>query len=367
MEISRLDSTFKRDKLVEGWSSLVWTERYSTNGDFEMVSNDIANVLSLLPVGGVYDPPTVVAIADSDVPMVVESHKIEKPKNAPPKITTTGRSFETVLDSRVSMRAISTPSTPRVEWQVDATSAAIAARAVIKAIIVDGVADVADIIPEIELFDSTTDSGVSQKYPVEPKELYSWVMDTLNLGVYGLKAVRPNPTLSDKIAIIIYKGTDRSVSSSLNGYKSVVFNVSLEQFNDAAYLFSKLGYKNTMVTATANGMEVATLGTPTTGLARKVSYQDLSSDVTLAAGSNLTNLMINKGKVSLAGLTPIVLFSGGIAEQQAARYGVDYFLGDTVKLAGEYGLTQNVRIAEFVRTHDTTGIQSYPTLEAIAT
>ena len=75
-------------------------------------------------------------------------------------------------------------------------------------------------------------------------------------------------------------------------------------------------------------------------------------------------MTLNKGKVALADLQPVSLFSGEIAAKQAAQYGVDYFLGDTVKLAGEYGLTQDVRIAEFVRTEDATGVKAFPTFEA---
>src|SRR5436190_4933863 len=100
MELAVLNSSFKRKRLIENWNSLVWTERYSSFGDFQLVSNHISDVLELLPLGGPLDPPTLVSIEGSTVPMVVESHKIEKPKNGINQIVTTGRSFETILDRR---------------------------------------------------------------------------------------------------------------------------------------------------------------------------------------------------------------------------------------------------------------------------
>ena len=151
---------FKRDTLFENYTSLVWTERYSTFGDFEMVSYDISETLSRLPLGGPLDPPCLVAIRDSDVPMIVESHKIETPKNEAKRVVTTGRSYESVLDRRAAIRAI-TSGVKRVEWQINATSAATAAYAVAKAIIVDGVATPLDIIPEILLLNGTSDLTIN--------------------------------------------------------------------------------------------------------------------------------------------------------------------------------------------------------------
>jgi hypothetical protein len=119
-----------------------------------------------------------------------------------------------------------------------------------------------------------------------------------------------------------------------------------------------------MITSTENGMEFSTMGTDPSGLSRRVSFQDLSSEITVPAGTDLTNLTINKGKVSLADMLPTALFSGGVSASIGEGYNSLYFLGDVVKLQGEYGLSQDARVAEFVRTEDTTGYKAYPTFEA---
>ena len=351
---------FKRDRVVDDWSSLIWTERYSTAGDFELHSPAIGNIIEQLPLGDAFDDDCIVAIRGSDVPMVVESHKIEK-KSGEQTIITTGRSFETVMDRRVTIQDV-TSGVARTNWQIEAVSSAVAAYEVMKSIIEDGDANPLDIIPEILLLNGVSESGVTIKYPVEPKELYAWVLDTLNLNKYGLKSTLPIPADS-QIAVTIYNGTDRT--------EDVVFDVALDQIDSATYLLTKLGYKNAMITSTANGMEEADTGvdpntsSAPTGLKRRVDFQDISADVTLAPGSDLTTLTINKGKLALASRLPIALFAGGIAESVADGFGSTYFLGDIVKLAGEYGLSQNARVAEFVRTHDTTGEKSYPTFESV--
>lgn len=352
MDLFVLNPEYKRSKLVENWSSLVWTERYATNGDFELVSSNISEVLSLLPLGSPTDPPTLVAIGDSNVPMVVETHQIEKPKNGVPTIKTSGRSFETVLDRRTTVTTVTT-NAPRSEVKFGATKVSDAIVHVVKSIIVDGKPTAADKITEINFLNSITETaGVEEQYVVEPKDLYSWVVEILAKGKFGM---RSEINHGNKIAVILYEGKDKT--------KEVVFDVSLEQFDEASYILSHLGSKNVMVTATKNGMQFSTIGSPS-GLARRVDFQDLSSEISIAVGADLTSLTKNRGNVALLDRLPIALFSGKIAEDIAHGYGSTYSLGDIVTLQGEYGLSQEARIAEFVRTHDATGEKSYPTFES---
>lgn len=389
MEIASLypatDSTrkFQRNELIEDFSSLVWTERYDKNGDFQLVSNNIAEVLKKLPLPGPFDPPCMVAIRDSTVPMIVESHLIEEPKNAPPKITTTGRSFETFLEERQTL-GLYDSTVARTPVVLAANKPADAALILMNEII--GGADTIAAIPTVAedriteiILNSTVleaipvpTSANQTKYPVDPKNLYAWVMDTLKLGTpdtnfpaFGnirgpaaLKSTLPNVG-GTQIAITIYEGVDRR--------QSVVFDAKEDQFDELKHLLSVVGYKNVMATYAANGVKNAqTRPASISGLSRRVGIQDLSSEVTaVSSNADWAPYLINKSKIALAGALPTVLFSGEIAEQQAARFGVDYFLGDQVKLSGDYGLTQDVRIAEFVRSQDSTGTKSYPTFEAI--
>lgn len=359
MDLAVLNSSFKRERLIENWNSLVWTERYSKNGDFQLVSYHISDVLNMLPLGGPLDPPTVVSIGDSTVPMVVEDHKIEKNKTGIAQVTTTGRSFETVLDRRVTVKKDGGSPPKRVkDVRIAAVSAATAAYEIIKDIVVDGEVSSLDIIPEITLVNSVADSNPSEEFPVEPKDLYAWAIETLVRGKYGLRA---ELSALSTIGLVIYKGTDRS-----SGTASVTFDVALDQFDKASYLLTKAGYKNLMIVSALNRLEFVDItGVAPSGLARRVAFTNLETEVTIANGAPLQAFLINKGKVALSDLLPTQLFSGGVSQSIGESYNDKYFLGDIVKLQGDYGLSQNARIAEFVRTHDTTGEKAYPTFEAI--
>lgn len=367
MDLAVLNSSFKRDRLVENWNSLIWTERHSKNGDFQLASYRISDVLNLLPIGNPLDPPTVVSIEDSSVPMIVETHKIEKDKHGIPKIITSGRSFETVLDRRQAIyttpfadpTSAETAGVKRIDKTVQANNAAVAAYAVMNDIIVTGLLDANDIIPEVTILNSVGSAGTLTDFNVDPKDLYSWVTETLALAKYGLKA---QLSAASTVALIIYAGTDRS-----SGENSVTFDVALDQFDQASYLLSQVGHKNVMITSAQNRLEITRLlPTEPSGLARRVGYLNLESEITLSNEYvGLTNALINRGKVSLADLVPTALFSGGVSRDIGLGYNSTYFLGDIVRLQGEYGLSQNARVAEFVRTHDTTGEKAYPTFEAV--
>ena len=359
MELSVLNSKFRRSRLVENWSSLIWTERYSPSGEFEMVSSDISETLEVLPLPKPGEPPLLVAIRESNVPMIVHTHKIEKPENEPPRIITMGSAFDTILNTRITVKKHDS-STPLEPWTVNAASPSDAAWYVMNQILKVGVASALDIIPEITLLDGVTAAWPdgTQPYAVEPKDLLEWVGDILKIGEHGLRAVLPPANSAvETIEIGIYDGADRRTN--------VVFEVAQDQFENATYLLSLAGVKNSMTTQTQNGITSANTGTAYSGLARKVGFQDLSSEITLAAGTDLTNLARNKGLVALADLQPMSIFSGEISALEGMRYNKDYFLGDKVTLKGEYGLSQDVRVAEFVRTHDQEGERSYPAFEAL--
>lgn len=365
MELAVLNDQFQPARLVEGHSSLIWTERYSTAGDFERSSDDIGGTLQALPLyttdaSGVQHP-TVVTLRDSNVPMIVETHKIEKSLTGPGKITTTGRSFETVLDRRTTIKD-PLGGHPISAWSSVQKTAVDAAYDVMNRVVTLGSANVADKIPEINIKVPIRPGGYTapastQSYQVDPGELYSWVLQQLQSENYALRAVRPSDVAVTTIAVEIYTGADRT--------KTVVFDARFDQFDNSTYLLSQAAWKNTdQVGATSDSKEV-TDGNTYTGLNRRVTYLDASQTATGAAGTALTQIMTNLGTVDLAKQLETVLFSGEISRLRGSRYGKDFYLGDIVKLTGDYGLSQFVRISEFIRSEDNTGEKAYPTFASI--
>lgn len=356
MELVKLNANFQPDTLIENYESLVWTERYSTAGNFELVSENVSEVISLLPSS----TDTFVSLRDSNIVMLVENHKIEKKKGQAAQVTTTGRSIEApLLERRTTVPKNAIGLAPG-EWGISAKSSSDLAYYVMNFLLENpATALAADIFPQLT-FPQPSDwntGPTSESYVVERGELYSWALKQVVANKHALKAERPNLS-GNKVAIRVYKGTDRSTS--------IVFDARFDDFDEATYLLSRKGSKNTaQVFGSTDSLEV-NVGGPYTGLNRFVDYIDAISDTDgVSPGPTLDEYLRNLGIVEIGNANKTEMFTGEISSQTAAEYGIDYYLGDTVKLVGEYGLSQKVTISEFVRTSDATGEKAYPTFEAV--
>lgn len=379
MELITLNAELQLDKLVENYQSLLWTERYDTNGDFELVSNDIPATMAALP------KESYVTLRETTVPMVVETHKIEKRPKQAPVITVKGRSFETVLERRAAVNSLPAAAA-RAAWSISAAKQSDAAYKAMRVVLGDIsrtrtdnsmplASEVAmgaevlpalspavspkDAIPEINLIlpkDYSTLTPTS--FEIEPKDLYTSVINLLKANHRGIKAVRPEPD-KNQIDIEIYNGADLR--------ELVAFDARFDQFDSSTYLLSEQGSTNVGYVYGSNGAtqvlrNVVDAEHPEpSGLARRVWLVDGGGDESL----NSESLRTSRGLVELYQHNPTALFDGEISVQVAAGYNNVYFLGDILLLVGEYGLTETVRVSEFIRSSDQSGEKAYPTLEVV--
>lgn len=426
MEFQKLNGLFQPTEVIDDnqYESLIWTERYSTAGDFQLVSSNIAKCMQLMPL------ESYVTIKESTVPMVVEAHKLVKQKNSVPKIEIVGRSFDSVLERRGSV--ISMPDgAERAVWTNDAVKTSDAAYHAIRGVIGDvdrSVGGVSlgdqlpsvsslDAIPEINLvapadlamvgapiWNSTTTYsagtqvrvefsatdvkiykavqtnsaqnpsntdywtllGTVAKVEIKAENLYGTVLELIQSSRHGIKAVRPpNGSAKTTVDIEIYNGADLSTST--------VFDAKMDQFDDSTYLLSAQGSTNIAYVyggsgAAAGGTSVRknNAGAEVSGLARRVLVVDEQSDATL----NTPAIRTSRGLIELYKNNAIAIFDGELAKQVADLYNKNvnaggYSLGDIVQFNGEYGLSRKVRVVEFIRTFDATGESAYPAFEVI--
>lgn len=422
MELVTLDENFQPRDLVENYESLVWSERYSSNGDFELVSYDVEGTLNLLPI------ETPISILESTVPMIVEVAKITKSANSGPKITLTGRSFETVLERRASVNQLPSDTT-REAWVLSAGRESDAAYKAIRAVIGDiarhqgslevlpavAGADLVsplDIIPGVtlplpmdyvpnpettpawsssesyvlgsvvshsgSLWRSLTSVSSGQAPPdqnaaswslqasepvwtehvIKPGDLYSTALELVKVNHRAIRSVRP-ATDGNVISIEVYNGANLT--------ETVVLDARFDQFDSSTYLFSLQASTNVAYVYGSNGSQVVLKNAvdpdnpEPSGLDRRVALVDEANDNLL----NTEDIRKSRGLVELYKRNATSLFDGEVSFQVAEGYNRDYFLGDLISLVGEYGLSSKVRVAEFIRTQDASGEKAYPTFEVV--
>jgi hypothetical protein len=156
------------------------------------------------------------------------------------------------------------------------------------------------------------------------------------------------------VTLQIYYPQDRSFT--------VYFDAGREQLDDGTYLFSKLGSANVGY-GVGEGMSAKMFEgvTEPTGLDRRVVLVD-------STGSSIDdeNVLRNYMSQELASASETAIFDGSInTDIIPYKYGLDYNLGDIVKIRGDYGLDELARVTEYIRTEDATGEKAYPTLATL--
>lgn len=410
MELFTLDSNFQPVNLIENYESLIWTERYDKAGDFQLTSTDISTTIKALP------KETCITLRNSTVPMLIEYHKIEKKKGEAPKLTVIGRSYEAcALERRASVKE-PFGSTTKSAWVQTAAKESDAAYLAMRTVLGDtsryqsgvlvlspiaaAVSPLYDPIPQIDLtipadygvaawsstkyymqndlvsyagnyYLATSLNGnlnqipsssptfwvattATKNYEIKTGELYGTVLELIVANNRGIKSVRPDQN-GTKVGVEIYNGADRTAT--------VVFDARFDQFDSANYLLGAQGSKNVAYVYGYLGSQqvLKTTAPEPSGMDRRVLAMDETSDQT----TTNTDVRKTRGLVELYKNNATALFDGEVAQQVAQGYNNTYFLGDILKLTGEYGLSQNVRVAEFIRSADAQGEKAYPTFEAV--
>ena len=364
MDLMTLDQYNQPYQMVENYDSLIWTERYNTIGDFQIETGDVEGFMELLPEG------QMITLRESNVPMIVETHWIERKKNTPTKLTITGRALTSILDRRVAIEAVRGGVG---EWVIVAKTPSDVAYYMVNQIVVQGLVDPADIFPP-ESFqfptpdDYLTSTGPNRSFSIPRGNLLASVLQLIQADIpadttttpptpavvpHGIRAVRPDAD-GQAVAIQFYTGTDR--------YETVYFDGTRDLLNDGSYLFSRVGSANTgYAIGPDSGTIINISGAAITGLDRRVILIDGST-----SGATDEATIVEHAKMSLSEAHPTAAFDGSINQDlNPYVYGVDYFLGDVVKLVGDYGLTTKARVTEYIRAEDVSGHKAFPTLTTV--
>ncbi len=101
MELYVLDALFRRVNVVDRFESLIWTERFSDAGDFELAVYSNRDKRNLFPVD------TVCAVNNSYRMMVVKNVEDKEDDEGKQVLTISGPSYESVMKDRIAKEGLS--------------------------------------------------------------------------------------------------------------------------------------------------------------------------------------------------------------------------------------------------------------------
>lgn len=370
MDLYTLNENFVRDESVEGFNSVIWTERYTKAGDFSLSVPPTQENIAKLQEG------TFLWTPESDLVMLIETALI---KDGQLKLT--GFDILAFLNNRL-IRTTSTHADRY--WNIGGTPGGLMAYAVTAFVQAGGFISTSlvgidgarEVIPGFGVW-SSDNTGASVTLAVPYGPLYDalvQIAETYQVGqkVYLDRISAPGFNLLYKT----YRGKDRTSAQSVNDI--VVFSPKMDSLTDISELRSISGYKNVAYAfapsappelVTGPGVAYADGAAATSmGFNRRVlmTFEDDLTTDKVGGDPNVLLAMLNqRAKDALANNNYTKVVDGEVVPQTQFQYGKHYGLGDIVELQSPRGFKTNARITEYIRSQDSTGERAYPTVTVI--
>lgn len=358
MEVYILDSLYRPIAVVDKFESLVWTERFTSWGDFHLdIASNPANKKLFIP--GVR-----FAINDSYRIMVVETIEDLTDQEGREILKITGRSLEKVLEDRLLMR-VNEADDSWIQWFSFGLPVDVA-KTMFNAICVTGILNSGDRILGVTIgstifpTDNLPAPTDSLSYLLDPKTLYAATKELCDAYAMGFRLVR-HPTTS-QLYYDIYLGCDRTTSQTT--LPAVVFSPGLDNLTNTKELTTISLYKNVAYVIFGDLHQVV-YGTDVdpavAGFQRNALFIKIDNmDTTVPA--EITAQMIQVGKDELFKHRALTALDGEVVGTSIYKYGTSYNLGDLVELQDASGTTSQMRVTEQIFTSDKEGDRSFPTL-----
>lgn len=351
MELWVLDNLLRPVAVIDEFESLIWTDRYSSCGDFELYAPVSSDLINKMPNG------CFVVNPESEHAMIVESTTIATDLETGTHITKEGRSLEALLERRIFWSQTDLVGNLQSE---------------IKRIITENIINPSDpnrAIPNFIFVDSTDPAITSL-------EIESQISSGGNL-LETIQGICEERGLGFKLIInenrqlefSLYSGVDRSYRQTSNSF--VVFSPEYDNLKNSNYKES-IANRKTVGLAAGPGEEDDRLSRifgdlSITGIDRVEVFVD-ASDVSYEneygvpmEDRDYIPVLEQKSMERLQEYAVEKAFEGEADPTITFVYGRDFYLGDIVQLANEYGTGQASRIEEIIFSQDESGIHTVPT------
>jgi len=353
MDLLILNNAFQKVGVIDAFESLIWTDRYFEAGDFELVTSPTSNILYILSQG-VY-----AAIEDSEHLMIIEDTRIKTDPINGNKLIAKGRSFESVLDRRIIWDPVIFETEP-IQYSIFT-------------LLNEAVLDPVNPARKMNnlIFQFSTDPivlsiQISNQY--WGHNLLNAIVDLCFSNNIGLKIVFDDEGTG---TIQLYAGVDRSYDQV--EYPYVIFGPNFENLKNSEYMLSTRLFKTTSLVAGEKGVGNARICIevdPSQGTRLDISRREIFVDAQNVTSVDQDGYLISdeeyfehlyrRGLEELSKNIVIETFASEVDPSGQFVFGRDFFLGDILQVANEYGYEGKSRVIEVVRCQDGSGFKVYP-------
>lgn len=350
MDITILDTEFQIIGILDSYSSLIWTDRFYTPGDFELTMILDEYWLSLLQKNNYLQCPA------SDRTMIIEKLNITTDVESGAMLLVSGRSLESVLSRRIVWGQRMLNGNFQDEMGL---------------LFSDTIINPTDPDRKISnfIFEASTDPEIIN-LTIDAQYNGETLLDVVQRNCEDRKiGYRIVVDPSNQLIFSWVVGIDRSYDQTSVAF--VIFSPKFDNLLTSSYVESISTYKNVVLVGgegEGSARVYTTVGSGQ-GLNRReqfINASDISSDVgnhKVLTPAEYQAVLQQRGVESLASkdYADVQLFDGTIETTNSYRYGEDFYMGDIVQFQNEYGHEGQVRIVELIISIDESGTEIYPT------
>lgn len=372
MEPFTLNRNFLKQDVIDGFHSIIWTERYFGDSEVELVVPLSASMVQALSVG------TFLGIPESDEIMSLETVEIEDGK-----LKFKGISLLPWMNNRFVRTSpthadrfwfISASSPGKILWDILFNMCCVGSP-YLDGTINTGISNPETLaIPGLGLKDYDI-SGDALEVGVPYGPVYDAQKEIATTYQIGMSITLDE---ADEDGYILgfrsYKGLDRTSGQTDNSV--VRFSPQMDSLTGIKELQSIATLK-TLVYAFAPGNPgglttvpgVSSLtGEEYTGFdlrALLLFAEDITTDMVGGSAESLVNVLNSRAFDGLIKNRFIKAVDGEIVPLSQFKFGVHYNLGDLIEMQGNTGAVQTARVTEYIRSQDEAGQTSYPGLTMV--
>ena len=237
MELYTLDAQLRRATVIDRFESMIWTERFSAWGDFELLIFSTPEMRRILPAG------TLLSMSDSYRVMKVELVENSVDDQDRQMLKVSGRSLEAILDERVARNSFADLDT-LAKWTITGTPGNII-RQVFNEVCRTNPLLADDQIPflvEGVLFPPGTIEESTEVITVELGlgTVYKVMKDICDAYDLGFRLLRNFD--KSELYFDVYAGNDRTTLQSV--LAPVVFAPNLDNLTNISEVTSTANYRN---------------------------------------------------------------------------------------------------------------------------